>query len=477
MKDKFFGHYWKIASAEDGNKVIETDNPNNLENGINIRRGKWNKGNNQKFLIIPAEPPEGDLAENYYIIAKYSGRAVAAQHDDSIELPLGINVWQWDFNETKDQQWNIKKLGEELGEENEETYIIYSRCCKKAMRCISVSNALWLPKDEYLKFAREIYAIDIGDPIISLASPIYAVKKLIIDSIQAGEIKPFHAIQKSIRDGKLISILNKAKSKNALYKVQLSDAELIKTISMRTYPKNAIHGDNIDLSACSDKNLTQKWKFEAAEDIRLAKIKSKGDTETDIMKKYLPHVDDINQDVPRETKKVLISEEYIPFIYVKDDQLNIERQAIESPYYIFRFEQYWKYSEDSANIVNGGSIELQYKTKSVTSEEFKDTMEKVLTVKFNLNAKGTIKGIDIGGGGEVSKQIKCISERLCKAQSEAEQSKKITYTEKDGRRNIYQYQLYDFFSIYRMHGNQVGRMVQWFEVPSPITELIEIKRN
>ena len=440
-KDEFFGKLWKIVSKSSG-KVMEAADPNDPQYGVNIRQNDWNGGSNQKFLLIPTKPPakEGDRALNYYIIAYYSGAAIAAQHCWD-NLDIGINVWQFDFNGTDGQQWQLKSI-------EEHSYIFLSKCFNRNM-CIGVSYDTWLPRDNYktllgLQIAEAINIIDIWT----------------ID-----------------RPKKLLDYISKFGTNKALFKPYLPhksghDASYYLALLPKEF--KLIKGNNVDVQTYSANDNNQIWKIEQVGEINLPELKkSPVDYGDKGMGNSLPKINNLNELPPGSTKPVLIYEEYLPFIYVNDDQLNTQRQSLESPYYILSLEQLWVYSNQSAEVVPGRETTFRLKRRIGMTQEHKTSMEKVLTKKISTDVKIGYKDvINLGVSGEISSETKTVWESSTKFELEKEEEIEIKYSSPK-RVNMFQYQLIDRYTLYRMNRSKV----ESFDVQTPFTKMVTYPKD
>ena len=109
---------------------------------------------------------------------------------------------------------------------------------------------------------------------------------------------------------------------------------------------------------------------------------------------------------PSATQPVLVGETLIPFLFVNDGLQHV--QVKQSPYYIFRREQYWRREHYYKH--NGGSAV----TKTITLERGLTqndavTIETITSIQISANAGFNYKGITATIAGQVSKSLKVSS--------------------------------------------------------------------
>jgi hypothetical protein len=210
---------------------------------------------------------------------------------------------------------------------------------------------------------------------------------------------------------------------------------------------------------------SQKWRIVPIESAILPalaqpEIRSKGE-----IVKNLPNLTGYYEDIPYETTPRILSEKYVPCIYVNDPNENQDK-AKTNPWYRLRFSQFWRKDDNNPPIELDDTRTREIKVKHVIGSQIKkiEKFEEIVNKKISAEIRASIEVYrgSAGGSWEKLNGKSQILEDGFYAEDTYE-DKVIFHSNK--RKIIYLYQMIDQYTVLDRNGNLVCEL----DVQTPTT--------
>ena len=208
-----------------------------------------------------------------------------------------------------------------------------------------------------------------------------------------------------------------------------------------------------------ENNSSQKWEISAAENAPISDL-AEPVIDQGWIYEDLPSLNSFNQNMPTSTTPRLVSDEYIPYIYIKCDGAG-PNKASTNPWYVLRFEQFWKKIETfEFDGIRTQKDEYKISISEETLNAFDEKIDETLSAGIKAGYRNIV---NLGIDGSWNKQN--ITKNGTTEGSIFEKTQKIEYYP-GIRKYACIYQMIDRYSILNIDGNQVCEPI---EIPTGIT--------
>ena len=264
----------------------------------------------------------------------------------------------------------------------------------------------------------------------------------------------------------------KIQAAGSFYKILANYGSKAKAINILPQDGTYANGANINLWDWLNVN-NQRWSLEAVEGIPIREL-NEPKAKKNMILSDLPKLNSTDEEIADETEPRLISEKYIPFLYVKDPDFSRQEQAATNPYYILRYEQFWRRCPDFYQFDGHTEVEDTLSFTQGVSQESMTSLEEITDKKLTAEIAGGYKDIiNVKVSGEIGQTNKNSATSTTATKLESVQSRKIT--RKAGWSKLaYLYQMIDRYTILRMDDSQVGNPIE-IKLSKPFEVYIEKK--